>query len=151
MSTACHFLGYQNVINPGEGDLEDELRCLWEKELSLGVLGKETHTDDARARSIVKEGVYFDEDSKQYVTPLPFNGKEEFLRTNEASARARTRNQQYLMLKDQNYMKGGVEAFEKMVEKNAVERVKDSDGEEGEVICFLPWRLVVNPENNTTT
>ena len=41
-------------------ELEDELRALWEKEHSIGVLGNKTHTDDDRATEIIKEGVYFD-------------------------------------------------------------------------------------------
>ena len=101
-------------------DLEHEHKFLWEKELCLRVQGKETHSDDDKAKSIVREGLYFDEVNKQYVTPLPFNGKEEFLKSNESSARARTRNQQYLMLKDSDYRKGGVDALQKMVERSKV-------------------------------
>ena len=38
--TSCMFIGYQNILCPGEDNLEDEVRCLWEKEHSLGVLKK---------------------------------------------------------------------------------------------------------------
>ena len=49
-------------------------------------------------------------------------------------------------------MKGGVDAFQKMVERRAIERVEGSDIQGGgKPKCYLPWRIVVNPENNTTT
>ena len=70
--------------------------------------------------------MYFDEVNKQYVTPLPFNGKEEFLRTNEASAKARSKSQQYLVVKDHNYMGGCMEAFGKMLENRAIETIRES-------------------------
>ena len=142
-TTSCHFIGYQNIINPGMGCLEDELRSLWEKEHSIGVLGNETHTDDDRATEIIREGVYFDKVLKQYVTPLPFNGKEEFLKTNESSARARTRNQQILMLKNSDYMKSGVDAFQKMIDMNAVEKI---NGDEESVVLVL-FTLEVGSES----
>ena len=59
----------------------------------MGVLANETHSDDEKARKIVSSGVKFDHHNTQYITPLPFNGKEEFLKTNEFLARARTRCQ----------------------------------------------------------
>ena len=77
----------------------------------------------------------------QYVTPLPFNGKQEFLLSNERIARARTRNQQVIMLRSPDYMKGGVEAFQKMVDIHAIEKVElgeDIEGEEETIICYLP-------------
>ena len=150
VETSCHFIGYQNIFCPGEGDLEDEVRCLWEKEHSLGVLKDETHTNDDLAREIFKGGVSFDNTSNQYVTPLPFNGKEEFLKSNEYLARLRTRNQHRLMLKDINYMEGGCQAFQKMVDRKAVEKVA-IDLPQGSIVCYLPWRFVVNTENKTTT
>ena len=148
--TSCMFIGYQNILCPGEGDLEDEIRCLWEKEHSLGVLKDETHSNDDQARLIFKEGVSFDEVNNQYVTPLPFNGKEEFLKSNEYLTRLRTRKQHIQMLKDVNYMDGGCEAFQKMVDRGAVERVT-KEMPQGKVVCFLPWRFVVNTDNKTTT
>ena len=147
---SCHFIGYQNILCPGEGDLEDEIRCLWEKEHSLGVLKNETHTNDDQARQIFKEGVSFDHESGQFLTPLPFNGKEEFLKSNEAQARSRTRNQQGQMLNNVDYMKGGCEAFQKMIDRKAVE-ICDKEMPQGKIICYLPWRFVVNTDNKTTT
>ena len=110
----------------------------------------ETHSDDDKARLIFKEGVSFDNVNNQYVTPLPFNGKEEFLKSNEYLTRVRTRNQHRLMLKDVDYMDGGCEAFKKMVDRGAVERVT-KEMPQGKVVCFLPWRFVVNTDNKTTT
>ena len=89
-----NFMGFQSMMNPGEANqdesLGEELRCLWEKELCLGIMKDESHSNDDRAREIFSEGVKFDQENNMYVTPLPFNGKEIFLKTNEAVARART-------------------------------------------------------------
>ena len=137
LETSCHFIGYQNIICSEENDLEDELRALWEKEHSLGVLSDETHSDDDLARKIFREGVTFDEQSSQYVTPLPFNGKQIFLMSNEFLARVRTRNQHRLMMKNKEYKDGSQEAFQKMVDKQAVEKINE-DSYQGETIHYLP-------------
>ena len=150
VATSCYFIGYQNVISPDNDDLEDEVRCLWEKEHSLGVLKNETHTNDDLAREIFSKGVSFDSETNQFVTQLPFNGKEIFLKSNEGIARARTRNQHKQMLGNHKYMEGGCQAFQKMIERNAVERVTE-DMTPGMVISYLPWRFVVNMSNLTTT
>ena len=134
--TSCYFIGYQNILCPENNDLEDELRCLWEKEHSLGVLKDETHTNDDLAREIFREGVTFDNANNQYVTPLPFNGKQEFLKSNEYLARLRTRNQHRQMLRNINYMEGGCDAFQKMVDRQAVEKVS-KDWPQGNIICYL--------------
>ena len=140
----------QNILCPDNSDLEDELRCLWEKEHSLGVLKDETHTNDDLAREIFREGVTFNNVNNQYVTPLPFNEKQEFLRSNEYLARLRIKNQHRQMLKDIKYMEGGCEAFQKMVNRQADEQVP-KDLPKGKIICYLPWRFVVNIDNKTTT
>ena len=54
------------------------------------------------------------------------------------------------MLNDLNYMQGGCEAFQKMVDRKAVEKVT-KDMPTGSVICYLPWRFVVNTDNKTTS
>ena len=51
--------------------------------------------------------------NNQYVTFLPFNGKEDFLKTNEYLTRVRTRNQHRLMLKYVDYMDGGLKPLRK--------------------------------------
>ena len=142
LETSCHFIGYQNIICSEEKDLEDELRALWEKEHSLGVLSDEIHSNDDLARKIFKEGVTFDEQSSQYVTPLPFNGKQIFLKSNEFLARVRTRNQHRLMMKNKEYKDGSQEAFQKMVDKQAVEKINE-ESYQGEIIHYMPYRFVV--------
>ena len=89
------------------------MKCLWEKELCLGIMKNETHSNDDRAREIFSEGVKFDKKNNMYITPLPFNGKEEFLKTNEAVARVRTRNQHRQMCRDYKYMEGGLHLLRK--------------------------------------
>ena len=150
LETSCHFIGYQNIICPEENDLEDEVRALWEKELSLGVLPEETHSNDDLARQIFREGVKFDEQTGQYVTPLPFNGKEIFLKTNEFLARVRTRYQHKVMLNNKDYMEGGCQAFQKMVDKKAVEKITE-ESSQSERVHYLPHRFVVKQENKTTS
>ena len=46
-------------------------------------MANETHSNDDKARKIFSGTVKFDHQNNQYITPLPFNGKEEFLNTNE--------------------------------------------------------------------
>ena len=95
----------------------------------------ETHSNDDRAREIFSEGVKFDEKNNMYISPLPFNGKEEFLKTNEAVARVRTRNQHRQMCREPKYLTDGIEVFKKMVEQQAVERV-NSDEKIGRYYIF---------------
>ena len=75
-----YFPGYQAGLSPDFDNLDNMVRMCWEKELSLGVLKNETHTDDEKAINIVKEGITFDKKTGQFSTPLPFNGKEFFLK-----------------------------------------------------------------------
>lgn len=56
-ATPDMFIGYQEMVIPDYGGLEHVVRCLWEKEQSLGVMKNETHTDDDEARRIFKEVV----------------------------------------------------------------------------------------------
>ena len=69
---SCNFIGFQSLLNPGElnqdESLGEELKCLWEKELCLGIMKNETHSNDDRAREIFSEAVKFDEKNNMYIT-----------------------------------------------------------------------------------
>ena len=52
-----YFQGYQATLSHDYENLDNMVRLLWEKELSLGVLKGEVHTDDEKARKIFQEGV----------------------------------------------------------------------------------------------
>ena len=120
-----------------------------EKEHSLGVLSQETHSDDDLAREIFREVVGFNLDTNQYVTPLTYNGKQVFLKPNKFMSQSRARIQHKLMFKDEKYMSGGCEAFQKMKDMDAIEKVT-CDMPVGDVECYLPWRFVVKSDNQTT-
>ena len=143
------FQGFQATLSPEYDSLDNLVRITWEKELSLGVLKNETHTDDERARQIFKDGVRFDIEQGQFSTPLPFNGKEIFLQTNERQARLRTVRQNLLMVQNEQHLTGGMTAFQKMKDIEAIELVTP-EMEVGEIVHYLPWRFVVK-ESETTS
>ena len=144
-----YFQGYQAILSHDYENLDNMIRISWEKELSLGVLRNETHTDDDKAKEIFQKGVEFDNILGQFVTPLPFNGKEVFLPTNERQARIRTYRQNELMERNKNYLEGGIEAFEKMKNTDSVELVTPDMGE-GQYTHYLPWRFVVKDSETTS-
>ena len=143
-----YFKGYQATLSPDYENFDNLIRLSWEKELSLGVLKNETHTDDEKAKKIFKEGVKFDKIKKQFSTPLPFNGKEVFLLTNEIQARSRTIKQNLLMAEDKKHLIGGTTAFQKMKDIDAIELVTP-EMEVGKIVHYLPWRFVIK-ESETT-
>ena len=143
-----YFPGYQAGLSPEFDNLDNMVRMCWEKELSLGVMKNETHTNDEKAVKIVKEGIKFDEKVGQYSTPLPFNGKEIFLKTNEMQARVRTHKENEKMFRDHNYLVGGTEAFSKMLDTESIERVTAEMASFD--VHYLPWRFV-NKEDSLTT
>lgn len=142
-----YFPGYQAGISPDFDNLDNMVRMCWEKELSLGVLKNETHTNDEKAINIVKEGIKFDKKAGQFSTPLPFNGKEIFLRSNERQARVRTHRENEKMYRNNKYLIGGTEAFEKMRENAAIERVTPDMASDD--VHFLPWRFVEKEDSTT--
>ena len=54
------------------------------------------------------------------------------------------------MLNNKDYMEGGCQAFQKMVDKQAVDKITD-ESSQGEVVHYLPHRFVVKQENKTTS
>ena len=148
--TPCdeYFPGYQAGLSPDFDNLDNMVRMCWEKELSLGVLRNETHTDDEKAINIVKEGIKFDEKAGQFSTPLPFNGKEIFLKSNERQARIRTYRENEKMFRDKKYLVGGSEAFQKMRDTESIEMVTPAMASDN--IHFLPWRFVTKEDSTTT-
>ena len=143
-----YFPGYQAILSPDYENLDNMVRMCWEKELSLGVMKNETHTDDEKAIKVVKEGITFDNELGQFSTPLPFNGKEIFLKSNIRQARLRTFRENEKMNKDKKYLVGGIEAFNKMKENNSIEKITPEMSKEN--IHFLPWRFVIKDESVTT-
>ena len=151
--TSCRLTGSRVTISPDyqQDDLEDMVKVMWDQEVAFGVSQNETSPEDDMARNIVLQDIRFDEENKQFVTPLPFNGKEEFLHPNHYQAGVRVRIQHTKMLRDEEYMKGGTAAFQKMVDYKAVEKVGPRANPPEGIVCYLPWRFVVNRENKTTT
>ena len=144
------FQGYEETLSPEYGGLDHITRILWEKELSLGVMKGETHSNDEKAVDLFKEGISFDENESQFVTKLPFNGKEEFLSDNMKSTIVRTYGQNNKMAKFKDYLTGSVGAMDKMISTRSVEKVTPDMGE-GSIVHYLPWRMVVKTESETTT
>ena len=110
-----YFPGCQAGLSP-EFDNRDNM-------VSLGDMRNRTCTGDEKAVKIAKEGIKFDEKAGQYLTPLSFDDKEIFLKTNEIQAGIRTHRDNEKMLRNDKDLIRETEAFSEMFDTESIERV----------------------------